>query len=69
MGRQRWITLSGKTQTLTVWATTAGLRPQTLASRLARGLPLARALATGLVSREEAGRRGGQASYWSERTT
>lgn len=65
MPRQRWITVSGRTLTLTAWATTAGLRPQTLAARLARGLSPERALATGLVSREEAGRRGGHASPWS----
>ncbi len=65
MPRQRWITVSGRTLTLTAWATTAGLRPQTLAARLARGLSPERALATGLVSREEAGRRGGHASLWS----
>ena len=33
------------------------LRPQTLASRIDRGLPIERALATGICTRAEAGRR------------
>ncbi len=58
MPRARWIEYRGERWRLSVLATTAGLLPQTLASRLDRGLTVSRALATGLCDRAEAGRRG-----------
>ena len=57
MPKMRWIQYEGRAWRLTEIAVQHGLRPQTLASRLDRGYPLARALATGLCSREEAGGR------------
>ena len=41
------------------------LKPQTLAHRLDRGLPVARALATGLCDHREAGRRATLITPWS----
>ena len=64
MPRARWITFDGRTLRLTEWAIEYNLRPQTLAGRLDRGLPVARALATGLCSMAEAGRRAAMASPW-----
>jgi len=66
MGRRRWIEYDGRRLTLRGWAADAGIAPGTLADRLdRRHLPIARALATGVLSREESGRRGGLASYWA----
>jgi hypothetical protein len=57
MPKQRWIEYEGRQWRLSELAGEYHLRPQTLASRLDRGYPVTRALATGLCSREEAGRR------------
>jgi hypothetical protein len=57
MPKQRWIEWAGRTWRLSVLAEAHGLKPQTLAARIDRGYPLARALATGLCSLDEAGRR------------
>lgn len=62
--RKRWITYRDQTLTLSAWATLAGLRPQTLASRLDRGLPVDRALATGICDRRECALRSRDASSW-----
>ena len=64
MPRARWITYDGRTLRLTEWAIEYDLRPQTLAGRLERGLPIARALATGLCSPEETIRRAAARSHW-----
>jgi hypothetical protein len=64
MSRPRWITYLGRQWRLSELADVAGLRPQTLASRLNRGYTTSRALTTGLCSREEAGRRG--AHLWRD---
>ena len=64
MPRARWITYDGRTLRLTEWAIEYHLRPQTLAGRLERGLPIARALSTGLCSPTEAGRRAAAHSPW-----
>jgi hypothetical protein len=58
MPKARWIDWEGCRWRLTDLAIVNGLKPQTLAARIDRGYPLARALATGLCSLEEAGRRG-----------
>ena len=67
MPRYRWITWNNETRTLRGWAMLVGMAPGTLADRLER-LPLERALATGLVTRQEAGRRGKLASGWCSAT-
>ena len=64
MPKARWLTFEGRTMRLTAWAIEYDLKPQTLAHRLERGLPMSRALATGLASLEEAGRRGAARSPW-----
>ena len=64
MPKQRWIEFDGDLWRLSDLAREAGLLPQTLASRLDRGLPVARALATGLCDAHEAGRRGALRSGW-----
>ena len=64
----RWIDYEGRRWRLTELAKAHGLKPQTLASRIARGLPIARALATGICTAAEAGRRGAAASGWRNRT-
>jgi hypothetical protein len=58
MPGSRWIEWEGRLWRLSRLAEAYRLRPQTLASRLDRGYPLARALATGLCPPDEAGRRG-----------
>ena len=58
MPKLRWIVWQGKQWRLTELAVTHHIRPQTLAARIDRGYPLERALATGLCSPEDAGRRG-----------
>jgi hypothetical protein len=58
MPKQRWIEWAGARWRLSELALVAGLKPQTLASRLDRGYPLDRALTTGLCDLSEAGRRG-----------
>jgi lambda repressor-like predicted transcriptional regulator len=51
--------------TLRGWAAEAGIAPATLADRLdRRHLPMARALATGILTSQESGRRGKRASPW-----
>jgi len=65
MARRRWIEYRGQVLTLTAWAAAAGISPGTLAYRLdRRGLPMARALATGVLDRRDAGRLGKAASRW-----
>jgi hypothetical protein len=61
MPKRRWIRYQGRDWTLSHLATGHGLLPQTLASRLDRGMTLERALATGLCGHSEAGRRGSHA--------
>jgi hypothetical protein len=61
MPRVRWVTHNHREWRLSDLARAYGLAPQTLAGRLDRGLPVQRALCTGLVSRSEAGRRGSRA--------
>jgi len=65
MGKRRWIEYDGRRLTLRGWAAEAGLAPGTLLDRLdRRHLPMARALATGLLGRQEAGQRGRGMSPW-----
>lgn len=66
--RKRWITYREQTLTLSAWATLSGLRPQTLAARLDRGLPIGRALATGLCDRRECASRSRAVSSWGGRS-
>ncbi len=68
MPRRRFITYNGETRTLSQWAASAGLPPKTLSNRLDReGLPMDRALATGVKTRAQAGRRGASAGSWFNR--
>ena len=64
MPRIRWVEYQGSQWRLSALAAAHGLKPQTLASRLDRGLPVARALATGICNAVEAGRRGAAATPW-----
>lgn len=64
MPRCRWVIYEGRQWRLTELAAAHHLLPQTLASRIDRGLPIPRALATGLLSMAEAGRRGAAVSPW-----
>ena len=64
MPKTRWIDHDGRRWRLSELAAEHGLKPQTLASRLDRGLPVERALATGLCNAVEAGRRGARATPW-----
>ena len=64
MPRVRWVEYKGERWRLSVLATTAGLLPQTLAGRIDRGYAVSRALATGLCTLQEAGRRGARVSPW-----
>jgi hypothetical protein len=57
MPRIRWVDWQGVPWRLSELARAHSLLPQTLTSRLDRGLPLERALATGFCSRSAAGRR------------
>ena len=63
MPKQRWLEWEGDWWRLSDLARAHHLRPQTLASRIDRGLPVARALATGICDCAESGRRG-FASGW-----
>ena len=63
MPKIRWIDYQGDQYRLSDLARAHDLAPQTLASRLARGYSISRALATGLCDREEAGRRGFAAGW------
>lgn len=68
MGKRRWIEHEGRRLTLRGWASEVGMAPGTLWDRLERRhLPMARALATGVLTRSEAGRRGGAVSPWGVR--
>ena len=67
MPKVRWIEYEGAQWRLSALAVEHGLKPQTLASRIARGLPVARALATGICTAAEAGRRGAAVSEWGRR--
>lgn len=59
MPKRRWIEHDGQRLTLRGWAAKAGISPATLADRLdRRHLPMARALATGLMTCSQSGRRG-----------
>lgn len=62
--RVRLLTLHGATRSVTEWARLAGLRPQTLSGRLARGVPLELALHTNVTTRSAAGTRGAARSPW-----
>jgi len=55
MPRIRWIVFAGAEWRLSDLARLHHLRPQTLASRIDRGLSIERALTTGLCSRTAAG--------------
>ena len=69
MPKQRFILWEGTSWRLSELANRHGLRPQTLAARLDRGYEVARALATGLCSAEEAGRRGFARGWGLDRAT
>jgi len=60
-GEPRWVTWEGREWRLSALAREYQLAPQTLAGRLDRGLPVQRALCTGICTRSEAGRRGAHA--------
>ena len=66
MPKVRWIEWEGHPWRLSHLAATYHLKPQTLAHRLDRGLPIERALATGICTRDAAGRRGRDTSPWGE---
>ncbi len=66
MPKIRWIEWQGERWRLSHLAAEHHLHVGTLASRLDRGLPLERALATGICDRREAGRRGRDTSPWGE---
>lgn len=68
MPKIRWVEYDGNRWRLSVLAREFGLQPQTLASRLDRGLPVLRALATGICDAEESGRRGFAAGWAKTRT-
>lgn len=58
MPKARWIEWDGDWWRLSDLARMHELKPQTLASRIDRGLPVSRALATGICDCAESGRRG-----------
>lgn len=58
MPKIRWIEYQGERWRLSELAHAYNLLPQTLAGRLDRGLPVQRALATGICDCAESGRRG-----------
>ena len=66
MPKLRWIVYDGSRWRLSALARAYGLLPQTLASRLDRGMPVDRALATGICSLADAGRRGARRTPWRE---
>ena len=57
MPRVRFISVSGVEVRLSDLARRHNLLPQTLWGRIERGLPIERAVTTGICSRSEAGRR------------
>lgn len=67
MPRVRFISVSGREIRLSDLARLHGMRPQTLWSRLERGLTVERALTTGFCTFSAAGRRGKAVSSWSVR--
>ena len=66
MPRIRWIEYHGVRYRLSALASEHGLAVGTLWSRLERGMSVERALATGIVTRDAAGRRGRDTSPWGE---
>jgi len=68
MPRTRWIEYDGQRWRLSELARAHQLKPQTLASRIDRGLEITRALATGLVDHAEAGRRGFAGGWGAQRS-
>lgn len=68
MPKQRFIEFEGRTWRLGALAQSRGLACGTLAARIERfgetATGIARALATGLMSREAAGKRGADRSSW-----
>ena len=68
MPKKRWITHQGTDWRLSDLARAHHLKPQTLAGRLDRGMPVERALATGICSKAEAGRRGFAAGWGAMRS-
>jgi hypothetical protein len=67
MPRIRWVDWKGRRWRLSELAVAYDLKPQTLASRLDRGLRVERALATGICTASEAGRRGFAAGWGLKR--
>jgi hypothetical protein len=66
MPKIREIEYLGLTWRLSDLARDHGILPQTLASRLARDMPVGLALQTPIRSRRAAGRRGYRASCWRD---
>lgn len=64
MPKTRWVCCSGVQVRLSELARVVGLAPQTLWGRLERGMPIARALTTGILTPQAAGRRGALRSPW-----
>lgn len=65
MPRKRWIEWGGERWTLSQLAESHGIHRATLRYRIdVAKLPVARALATGIKTMQEAGRRGAAASMW-----
>jgi len=65
MPRIRWVEYHGVNYRLSALASEHGLAVGTLWSRLERGMSVERALATGIVTRDAAGRRATLISPWS----
>lgn len=63
MPKVRFVDYAGRYWRLSDLARTYHLRPQTLAGRLDRGLPVERALATGICTRAQAGMRGAAVAW------
>ena len=63
MPKIRFVDVNGDMWRLSDLAREHDLLPQTLASRLDRGLPVERALATGILTKAEAGARGFAAGW------
>lgn len=64
MPRSRWITYCETRLLLRDWADLAGLKPKTLQTRLARGLPLDEALNRPLLDPSSRGILGARKSPW-----
>lgn len=66
MPAKRWIEHDGQRLTLRGWAREADLAPGTLYDRITRqGLPMVRALATGVLDKRQCGMRGKNRSSWA----